>query len=103
MSQRKALVRSLVVALVDHGSIRTTGAKAKELRAVTDKLVTLAKKQTPASRRLLASRVGEATAAKLFKDIAPKFKDRTGGYTRVSRLPRRLSDGSEVAILEFVS
>jgi len=102
MQQRKAFLKGLLTALVTHGRIRTTTARAKTLKTVADKAVTSAKKGTLASRRLLLRSVGPVAAAKLARDIAPKFATRQGGYTRVIRLGRRSSDGSSVAIVEFV-
>ena len=103
MQQRKAFVKGLLTALISHGRIRTTVPRAKTLKTEADKLVTRAKKGTVASHRLLLTRVGSAAATKLFKEIAPKFADRHGGYTRVVRLGRRQSDASPMAIVEFVS
>jgi large subunit ribosomal protein L17 len=103
MQQRKAFLKGLLTALIAHGKIRTTTARAKTLKMEADKLVTKAKKGTVYGRRLLLRQVGVDAATKLFKDIAPKFADRSGGYTRVIKLGRRQSDGSPVAIVEFVS
>jgi len=103
MQQRKAFLKGLLTALIDHGRIRTTTARAKTLKTEADKLVTRAKRNTLASRRLLLRHVGTDAAAKLAKDIAPKFSDRQGGYTRVIKLGRRTSDGSPMAIVEFVA
>lgn len=101
--QRKAFLKGLLTALVAHGRIRTTTARAKTLKSIADTVVTQAKRGTIASRRLLLRSVGSDAAAKLSKEIAPKFVDRAGGYTRVIKLGRRGSDGSPVAIVEFVS
>ncbi len=103
MQQRKAFLKGLLTALVAHGKIKTTTARAKTLKTIADKAVTQAKRGTLASRRLLLRSVGADAAAKLSKEIAPKFTDRAGGYTRVIKLGRRGSDGSPVAIVEFVS
>lgn len=102
MQQRKAFMKGLLTALITHGRIQTTVARAKSLKPAADKLVTQAKRGTIVSRRLLLRSVGTAAATKLFKDIAPKFATRAGGYTRVVKLQRRLSDGSAMAIIEFV-
>ncbi|MBX4211276.1 MAG: 50S ribosomal protein L17 [Candidatus Yanofskybacteria bacterium] len=102
-AQRKALYKSLATALVDHGRITTTQVRAKALSTYTDKLVTRAKKQDLASRRLLAQTFSPGTVKKLMGEVAPKFTDRKGGYTRVIRLERRRSDGSQMAVVEFVS
>jgi large subunit ribosomal protein L17 len=103
-NQRKAFIRSLLINLIRHGRIETTLARAKEIRPLVEKLVTLAKEDTVARRRLVASRLlnQEAETAKLFKEYAPKFKTTEGGYTRILKLPVRLSDGAEKAIIEFV-
>ena len=103
-NQRKAFVRSLLINLIRHGSIETTLARAKEIRPLIEKLVTLAKEDTVARRRLIMSRLlnQDNEVGQLFKDYAPKFKDVDGGYTRILKLPTRLSDGAEEAIIEFV-
>jgi len=101
--QRNALMKSLAISLVKHEKIETTLAKAKELRPYTEKLVTRAKSDTIASRRLLISRTGnEIAAKKLVETLAPKYKTRNGGYTRIIKTGRRLKDGSNMAIIEFV-
>jgi len=99
--QRKALMKSLASALIEKGKIKTTEAKAKELRPYIEKLVTRAIKGDLASRRLLLSKIGLQTK-KLVDDIAPKYKDRNGGYTRVVKLTPRTSDASKMAVIEFV-
>jgi large subunit ribosomal protein L17 len=103
MQQRKAFLKALLTALVMHNRITTTDARAKTLKTLADKAVTQAKRGTLASRRLLSRSMGPAAAAKLTRDIAPKFTARPGGYTRVVKLGRRSSDGSPVAIVEFVA
>lgn len=100
---RKALYKALATALIDHGRIETTAAKAKSLAKFADKLVTKAKKGDVAARRLIRQDIGEKATKKLVDDIGPKFKDRNGGYTRVMKTGRRISDGSEMAIIEFTS
>jgi large subunit ribosomal protein L17 len=99
---RRALLKSLAYSLVLKGKIKTTEAKAKELRPFIEKLVTMAKKQTPASKRLIEARVGKIAAKKIFGTIADNYKTRTGGYTRITKLIRRLSDGAAMAVIEFV-
>ncbi len=101
---RKAFVRGLIINLVRHGRIETTLARAKEIRPFVEKLVTLAKSDTVARRRLVTSRIinQEDETIKLFKELAPKYKEVAGGYTRIIKLPNRLSDGAEKAIIEFV-
>jgi large subunit ribosomal protein L17 len=100
--QRDALLKGLLTALVSHGRIRTTEAKAKTLRVHADKLVTTAKTGTLAGRRMLGRRLGAAAAAKLVKDVVPALAARQGGYTRVLKLGRRASDAAPMAIIEFV-
>lgn len=101
--QREALFKSLATSLIEHGRIKTTRAKAKTLSTHVDKLVTVAKKQTLASRRQLAEELGPKAVKKLASDIAPKFETRQGGYTRVIPLDRRMSDGAEMALIEFTA
>ena len=103
-SQRNALLKGLMLALIAHGRIETTEAKAKELRPEIEKMVTKANIGTLASRRLVISRLYNLTAEanKLINEIAPKYKDRTGGYTRITKLPRRGGDASKMAIIEFI-
>jgi len=101
--QRVALVRSLVRSLVLHEGITTTETKAKELRKYIEPMVTMAKKGTLASRRLLIARMDDAKAAKKLVDvIAPQYATRNGGYTRVIKLPIRKSDGAKMAHIQFV-
>ncbi|MCS7056104.1 MAG: 50S ribosomal protein L17 [Thermoflexales bacterium] len=110
-AQRTALRRSLVTELIEHGRIQTTEAKCKAIRNQAEKLVTIAKsglvedkaKQVYA-RRLVAARVngGPATVRKLFEDIAPRYVNRNGGYTRISKLGPRKGDNAPMAIIEWV-
>ncbi len=102
--ERIALMRSLSRALIMHGRIRTTRAKAKEARRYVERLVTLAKKESLAARRRALSMLPDKPMIrKLFKMIAPLFADRNGGYTRIVHLPvPRKGDGAEQAFLEFV-
>ncbi len=101
--QRTALLKSLALSLVMHKKITTSEAKAKELRPFVEKLVTRAKIKTLASRRLLAARLGVPEGVKELVDtLGPKYEKRAGGYTRIIKLPRRLSDGSAMAVIEFV-
>lgn len=102
-NQRHALMRSLARNLIRDSRIQTTMAKAKELRPYVEKLVTKAKTGTIASRRLVNSRIHSVTETKiLFDTIATKYKDRKGGYTRITRLPNRDLDGSPMSQIEFV-
>ena len=101
--QRTALVRSLLRSLVIHEGITTTETKAKELRKYIEPLVTKAKDGTLANRRLIIAKIGDAKAGKkLVEVIAPTFKTRMGGYTRVIKLPLRKSDGAKMAHIQFV-
>lgn len=100
---RKALFRGFIVSLVEHGRISTTVDRAKELRRHIEPFITLAKKGDLATRRLLMSRVpNETTVAKVMDDIAPRFKSRPGGYTRIIKIGRRPGDTAEMAFIEFV-
>jgi large subunit ribosomal protein L17 len=101
-NQRKALLSSLAYSLVLKGKIKTTEPKAKELRPFVEKLVTLGKKQTLASRRLLESRVGAQATKKIATELSLNYKERAGGYTRITKMNSRLTDGSPQAIIEFV-
>jgi large subunit ribosomal protein L17 len=102
-NQRHALMRSLARNLIRDNKINTTLAKAKALRPMVEKLVTKAKTDTVASRRLIISRIhSPSETKKLFETIAPKFQSRAGGYTRITKLPRRDLDGAEMAMIEFV-
>jgi large subunit ribosomal protein L17 len=100
---RRALIRSLAESLVLNGKIKTTEAKAKELRPFIEKLVTKGKKGDLAAQRLIISRLGTPRVAKkLINDIAPRYKERNGGYTRIIKLSPRSGDASKMAIIEFV-
>src|SRR5881394_2637939 len=119
-THRLALFRNLALALFQHERIITTVAKAKEARAFVERLITLAKRNTQHARRLVESRLGGAGRAevkpgdgddadhrniikKLFEEIAPRYADRPGGYTRViKRTQRRLGDGGKTAFLELL-
>ncbi len=102
MNQRNALIKSLALSLVLNSKIKTTEAKAKELRPFIEKLVTKSKVGTLAARRLIASRVGEGAVKEMIEVIAPKYKDRKGGFTRVIKIGNRVSDASPMAVIEFV-
>ncbi len=99
---RKALLNSLARSLVLHEKIKTTEAKAKELRPFVEKLLTLSKAQTVASRRSVSAKVGKEAAGLLAGALSKRYEDRKGGYTRVLKLKNRISDGSKMAIIEFV-
>ena len=102
-SHRSAMFRNMAASLVEHESIRTTLPKAKELRRVIEPLVTGAKRDDVARRRLAFSRLRDkAAVGKLFTDIAPRFADRPGGYTRILKCGMRPGDNAPMAIIEFV-
>jgi len=100
--QRKALLRSLAVALIQQEKMQTTEPKAKEIRPFVEKLVTNAKKGTLAAHRGLIAAVGATCAKKLMIELGPRYKDRNGGYLRVVKLGIRLKDNSPQAHIEFV-
>ncbi|MFA6314923.1 MAG: 50S ribosomal protein L17 [Candidatus Paceibacterota bacterium] len=102
-TQRHALMRSLARNLIRDSRIQTTTAKAKELRPFVEKLVTEAKSDTVASRRHIVSNIhSPVETKKLINVIAPNYKNRNGGYTRIIRLPNRDLDGSPMSLIEFV-
>jgi large subunit ribosomal protein L17 len=101
-AHRKALFRNLVLALVKHERIKTTDAKAKELRRYADRMVTLGKRGDLPARRLAFSFMQSRDAVKrLFDEIAPRFKERNGGYTRVVKFGFRRGDAAPLSIVEF--
>ncbi len=100
---RNAMLANLVCSLIKHRRVTTTVAKAKAARSVAEKMVTLGKSGTIHDRRLAAARLHQEDAAKiLFTEIAPTFKDRPGGYTRIVKMHQRQGDASQLAILEWV-
>src|SRR5271155_878653 len=102
-SHRDAMLANLVASLIIHKRVKTTLAKAKAARPLAEKLVTLGKGGTLHDRRLAVAKIGQRDAvATLFKQIAPGFKDRKGGYTRIVKLGPRESDSAPVAFLEWV-
>ena len=102
-SHRRALMANLACSLIDHGKIRTTLGKAKALRPVAEKLITLAKRDDLHSRRLaIAFLHQKETVKKLFAEVAPASKDRQGGYCRITKLGPRTSDAAPMAIIEWV-
>ncbi|MBE7026057.1 MAG: 50S ribosomal protein L17 [Ruminococcaceae bacterium] len=101
--QRMAMLRNLVTSFLDTGRIETTVARAKETRSMAEKMITLAKENTLHSRRqALAFVMREDVVAKLFSEIGPKYADRNGGYTRITRIGPRRGDAAEMAVLELV-
>ncbi len=103
-NQRSALLKGLVSSLVEHGKIVTTEAKAKELRPKVEKLITKAKNPTLSNRRLLLGGLynNEEIVNKLINDVAPRYQERAGGYTRIIKLAIRKGDASPMALIEFV-
>jgi len=101
--QRRALLRQQVTDLLENGKIETTFYRAKEVQPVVEKMITLGKKGGLANyRRALAFITKEDVANKLFKEIAPKYNERNGGYTRVTRTGARRGDAAEMAVIELV-
>ena len=102
-TQRKAMLRQLVTDLLENGKIETTFYRAKEVQPVVEKMITLGKKGNLAAyRKALSFITKEDVAQKLFKEIAPKYADRNGGYTRVTRTGARRGDAAEMAVIELV-
>jgi len=102
-AHRKALLRNLAGNLIEQNRIETTITKAKAVKPIVEKMVTLGKSGTLASKRnAMAYLYKRKTVQKLFDEVAPRFMDRNGGYTRIIRTDFRKGDGAEMAILEFV-
>ena len=102
-TQRKAMLRQLVTDLLENGKLETTFFRAKEVQPVAEKMITLGKKGNLAAYRKAMSYVTkEDVVQKLFKEVAPKYADRNGGYTRVTRTGPRRGDAAEMAVIELV-
>ena len=102
-SHRKALMRNMVTSLLDHERIETTDAKAKELRGLADRMITLGKRGDLHARRQALSVIrSKEVTAKLFDELAERFRDRPGGYTRVIKVGNRVGDAAPVSIIELV-
>ena len=100
---RTAMLRGMVTFLFENGKIETTVTRAKEVRAVAEKYITIAKDNTLASKRqVMAFVTKDDVVAKLFNDIAPKYSDRNGGYTRITKIGHRRGDAAEMAIIELI-
>lgn len=100
---RKALIKNLAKSLILHEKIETTEAKAKELRPFIEKIITSARKEGIHSYRLVMRKIGDnLVVEKLVKEIAPKYKDRKGGYTRIIKTGQRAGDAAKMAIIELV-
>jgi large subunit ribosomal protein L17 len=101
-AHRRALLRNLLKALIQREQIQTTDAKAKELRRWADRIVTLGKKNTLHARRLAYAQLGSRVlVSRLFDDIAPRFENRAGGYTRIIKLGPRRGDAAPLSLIEF--
>ena len=102
-SHRKAMFRNMAVSLIEHEIIKTTVPKAKELRRVAEPLITLAKEDTVANRRLAFDRTrSKAAVGKLFTELGPRYRERPGGYTRILKIGFRAGDSAPVAYIELV-
>lgn len=103
-AHRQAMLRGMVTYLLENGSIETTLYRAKEVRRLTEKMITLGKKNTLAAKRAAMSFITkEDVVKKLFDTIAPEFADRNGGYTRIYKLGARRGDGAEMALIKLVA
>ncbi len=103
-SHRKSLMKNLASEIIDHGKIKTTHAKSKAIKPYVEKLVTLAKNDTVANRRLAFKKLNnKAAVTKLFAEVGPKFKERNGGYTRIVKLADgRVGDAAKMSYISFV-
>ena len=102
-SHRTAMLRALVTFLLENGKIETTDTRAKEVRSLTEKMITIAKTNDLHSRRLvLAFVTNEDVVNKLFNEIAPKYADRNGGYCRITKIGPRRGDAAEMSIIELI-
>ena len=102
-SHRKAMLRNLVTSLLEHEQVRTTEAKAKEVRRVAERMITLGKRGTlHARRRALRTIRSRQVAAKVFDTLSARYSERKGGYTRVMKLGRRVGDNADMAIVELI-
>ena len=100
---RKAMLRGMVTFLLENGQIETTVTRAKEVRAVAEKMITIAKSDDlHAKRQVMAYVTKESVAKKLFDEIAPKYADREGGYTQIVKIGPRRGDAAEMAIIKLV-
>lgn len=100
---RKAMLRAMVTYLLETGKIETTVTRAKEVRAMTEKMITIAKEDTLHAKRQVYSFVTKETVAKkVFDELAPKYKETNGGYTRIVKIGPRRGDAAEMAIIELI-
>ena len=102
-AHRQAMFRNMAVSLIEHEAIRTTVAKAKELRRVAEPLITLSKVDTPANRRLAFDRTrSKAAVGKLFTELGPRYQERPGGYLRILKCGHRAGDAAPMAFVELM-
>ena len=102
-AHRNAMLRGMVTFLLENGQIETTLTRAKEVRSMTEKMITLGKKNTLATRRQALQYITKReVVTKLFDDIAPRFEDRNGGYTQIFKLGPRRGDAAEMALIKLV-
>lgn len=102
-AHRTAMLRAMVTFLLENGKIETTVTRAKEVRSLAEKMITIAKEDTLHNKRMVMSFITkESVSVKLFKEIAPKYADRNGGYTRIVKIGPRRGDAAEMAIIELV-
>ena len=102
-AKRKALFQSLAISLIEHEGIKTTLAKAKELRSFIEPLITLAKNDSVSNRRIAFTKIRNKSAVgKLFSDLGPRFKDRPGGYSRIIKIGFRKGDAAPIAFIELL-
>ena len=100
---RKAMLRAMVTYLIENGRIETTVSRAKEVRSMAEKMITLGKEGSLHSKRQVYSYITKEDAAKkLFDEVAPKYADRNGGYTRITKIGPRRGDAAEMAVIELV-
>lgn len=101
--QRRAMLRNLVTSFLEHGKIMTTGTRAKETQSIAEKMITLGKRgDLHARRQALSYITKEDVVKRLFDEIAPKYSERNGGYTRILKVAPRRGDAAEVVVLELV-
>lgn len=101
-NQRRALLNGLARSLVLHGKIKTTEAKAKEVRPFIEKIITKSRKGTLSARRDILPKIGPKATKKLFEDLSSKYEKRNGGYTRITKLAPRKGDASKLAVIELM-
>ena len=103
-SQRQAMLRGLVTYLLENGQVETTVTRAKEVRSIAEKMITLGKKNTLANHRAaMAYITKESGVTNIFSEISPKYADRNGGYTQIFKVGPRKGDGAEMAIIRLIA